>query len=163
MALLAALTSFVPATQDVMQRTLRPLVTDLTAVDVDSYTAGQLICDLRGLRLKGIVWQMPKRQHYQLTPYGRRVALFLTRLQARVFRQGFAALDPSCRFPARWQRPWPRWNRKSTSLPATPILCQATEELDSFVKNSQHHGIARPITSRNQSKDRTIIPQVVSS
>jgi hypothetical protein len=100
MALLAALTSFLAATQGFTHRSLRPLVADLQGVGHDQYTTGQLTYDLRRLRLKGIIWRVPHTQRYLLTPYGRKVALFFTRLHARVFRPGFAALDPSVPLPA---------------------------------------------------------------
>ena len=50
---------------------------------------------------------------YTLTPYGRRVALFLTKLYARVLRPGFQALDE--RIASKLRRPSaqpsPRWMR----------------------------------------------------
>jgi len=51
--------------------------------------------DLRRLRLKGIIWRIPDSYRYQLTTYGRKVALFFTKLDARVFRQFSAAIDPA--------------------------------------------------------------------
>ena len=56
--------------------------------------------DLRRLRLKGIIWRVPNTQRYLLTPYGRKVALFFTRLHARIFRHGLAALDPAILIPS---------------------------------------------------------------
>jgi hypothetical protein len=100
MALLAALAAFVPATQGFTHRLLRPLVADLQGVDHEHYTTGQLTYDLRRLRLKGIIWRIPNTQRYLLTPYGRKVALFFTRLDARLFRPGFAALDPAVPIPS---------------------------------------------------------------
>jgi hypothetical protein len=99
MALLAALTSFLAATQGFTSRSLRPQVADLQGVAHDQYTTGQLTYDLRRLRLKGIIWRVPNTQRYLLTPYGRKVALFFTRLHARIFRPGFAALDPTLPLP----------------------------------------------------------------
>ena len=100
MALLAALTSFLAATQGFTHRSLRPQVADLQGLAHDQYTTGQLTYDLRRLRLKGIIWRVPNTQRYVLTPYGRKVALFFTRLHARVFRPGFAALDPAVPIPS---------------------------------------------------------------
>ena len=99
MALLAALTSFLAATQGFTHRSLRPQVADLQGLAHDQYTTSQLTYDLRRLRLKGIIWRVPNTNRYLLTPYGRKVALFFTRLHARVFRPGLAALDPSVPIP----------------------------------------------------------------
>jgi hypothetical protein len=120
MALLAALTAFVPATHGFTHRTLRPLVADLMAVDADHYTTGQLTYDLRRLRLKGIIWRVPEAHRYQLTPYGRKVALFFTRLHARVFRQGFAALDPTLPIPS----------------PLAEALAQVEQEIDRLINDA---------------------------
>lgn len=100
MALLAALTSFLAATQGLTHRSLRPRVADLQGLAHDQYTTGQLTYDLRRLRLKGIIWRVPNTNRYLLTPYGRKVALFFTRLHARVFRPGLAALDPALPIPS---------------------------------------------------------------
>jgi hypothetical protein len=100
MALLAALTSFLAATQGFTHRGLRAQVADLQGLAHDQYTTSQLTYDLRRLRLKGLIWRVPNTQRYLLTPYGRKVALFFTRLHARVFRPGFAALDPSVPLPS---------------------------------------------------------------
>jgi len=37
--------------------------------------------------------------HYQLTTYGRKVALFFTKLDSRIFRQFLAAIDDSQPIP----------------------------------------------------------------
>lgn len=37
--------------------------------------------------------RLDSQKRYVLTPYGRRVALFLTKVHARVLRPGFQALD----------------------------------------------------------------------
>jgi hypothetical protein len=91
-ALRAALTLFVHATCGFRHRELRATVADLLGSD---YSAHQLSYDLRRLRLKGLIWRVPQTHHYRLTPYGCKVASFFTRLNARVFRPGFAALDPT--------------------------------------------------------------------
>ena len=49
--------------------------------------------DLRRLRLKEILWPVPKTHRYLITPYGYRVALLFTKLNARVFRTTFASFD----------------------------------------------------------------------
>jgi hypothetical protein len=97
MALLTALTSFMHAAFGFRHRDLRPYVADLLG---ENYSASQMSYDLRRLRLKGIIWRVPHSHRYLLTPYGRKVALFFTRLHARVFRPGFAALDPDTTIPS---------------------------------------------------------------
>jgi len=70
--------------------------------------------------LKGIIWRVPKTHRYLLTPYGRKVALFFTRLHARVFRPGFAALDPSVLLPS----------------PLAEALAQVDREIDRLIDNA---------------------------
>jgi hypothetical protein len=48
--------------------------------------------DLRRLRLHGLIERIPKTHRYQVTPFGLRLALFVTRVQARLFRPGVALL-----------------------------------------------------------------------
>ena len=51
--------------------------------------------DLRRLTRKGLIARINRQHRYVLTPYGRRVALFLTKVHARVLRGGLQALDLS--------------------------------------------------------------------
>ncbi len=74
---------------------LRQHVAAYLGVDLSACSSGQMTCDLRRLRLKGILWRVPKTHRYLVTPYGYKVALFFTKLTARVFRTTFASLDPS--------------------------------------------------------------------
>lgn len=60
-----------------------------------SYGPAQISYHLHRLRLKGIIWRIPNSYRYQLTTYGRKVALLFTKLAARIFRQAFAAIDTS--------------------------------------------------------------------
>lgn len=100
MALLNALTSFVHIPQGLTNRSLRQQVADLLGLDSDSYSAAQMSYDLRRLRLKGILWRIPNTYRYQLTTYGRQVALLLSKLHSRIFRPAFAALDPAQPLPS---------------------------------------------------------------
>jgi hypothetical protein len=95
MALLAALVLFLHLPYGLTHRTLRPLVAAYLGLAPDAYTSGQMTYDLRRLRLKGLLVRLPHTQRYQVTTEGHRVALFFTRLHARVFRPGFAAFDPT--------------------------------------------------------------------
>ena len=49
--------------------------------------------DLRRLVRKGLLKRLDHQKRYVLTPYGRRVALFLTTVHARILRPGLQALD----------------------------------------------------------------------
>lgn len=95
MALLAALILFLHLTNGLTHRTLRQHVAAYLGVDLSAYTPGKMTYDLRRLRLKGILWRVPKSHRYLVTPYGYKVALLFTKLNARVFRTTFASLDPS--------------------------------------------------------------------
>jgi hypothetical protein len=53
----------------------------------------QMGYDLRRLARKGLLRRLPHKLCYTLTSFGRRTALFLTKLQARVLRPGLQALD----------------------------------------------------------------------
>src|SRR5262249_45473996 len=72
---------------------LRPVVAQLLGEAPAHYTARQMGYDLRRLARKGLVRRVPGKLCYTLTPFGRRVALFLTKVHARVLRPGLQALD----------------------------------------------------------------------
>lgn len=95
MALLAALILFMHLPSGLTHRALREQVAAYLGLDLAAYTPGKMTYDLRRLRLKGLLWRVPHTQRYVVTPYGYRVALFFTKLNARVFRTTFAAMDPS--------------------------------------------------------------------
>lgn len=99
MALLSALASFAHILNGFTNKTLREQVADLLGPDHTSYNTAQMSYDLRRLRLKGIIWRIPNSYRYQLTTYGRKVAVFFTKLDTRIFRQFLAALDPSQPIP----------------------------------------------------------------
>jgi hypothetical protein len=58
-----------------------------------SYKANQMTYDLRRLRLKGIIVRLPKSNRYILTPFGRRVAVFFSKVDGQLFGNGFAAIN----------------------------------------------------------------------
>jgi hypothetical protein len=99
MALLSALTSFAHIPRGFTNRILRKQVADLLGPDGTPYGTNQMSYDLRRLRKKGIIWRIPSSYRYQLTTYGRKVALFFTKLDARIFRQFLAAIDDSQPIP----------------------------------------------------------------
>jgi len=94
MALLNALTSFAHIPNGFTNKTLRQQVADLLGPDHAPYGPAQMSYDLRRLRLKGIIWRIPNTYRYQLTTYGRKVALFFAKLGARIFRRFLAAIVP---------------------------------------------------------------------
>lgn len=50
---------------------------------------------LRRLRLHGLITRLPHTHRYQVTTQGLRLALFCTRLHARVLRPGITAIVPA--------------------------------------------------------------------
>ena len=89
-ALLNALCHFLWTADGLTNAQLRPLVACLLGTP---YTTRQMGYDLRRLIRKGLLTRLDQQHRYVLTPYGRRVALFLTKVHARVLRPGLQALD----------------------------------------------------------------------
>jgi hypothetical protein len=50
--------------------------------------------EMRRLRRKGMLCRQPHTTRYWVTPYGIRVAPFITRLHSRWLRPGYAAVTP---------------------------------------------------------------------
>lgn len=94
MALLAALAHFSLTPEGITSGRLRPLVAQLLGLSPQDYTPRQMGYDLRRLARKGLLQRVNRKLCYALTPYGRRVVLFLTKLHNRVLRPGLQALDP---------------------------------------------------------------------
>jgi hypothetical protein len=93
-ALLQALCVFTLRPDGITNGQLGPLVAQLLGVPDDRYSARQMGYDLRRLARKGLLRRPPRTLRYELTPYGRRVALFLTKLRTRLLRPGLQAADP---------------------------------------------------------------------
>jgi hypothetical protein len=91
MALAGALTVFAHAVAGFTNKSLRCLVAGLFGCD---YTASQMTYDLRRLRLHGLIERIPRTNTYTLTPEGIRVAVFYSKLQARLLRPLLAANAP---------------------------------------------------------------------
>ena len=89
-ALLNGLCHFLWTADGLTNGQLRPLVASLLGTP---YTTRQMGYDLRRLTRKGLVKRLDQQKRYVLTPYGRRVAVFLTKVYARVLRPGLQALD----------------------------------------------------------------------
>ena len=58
------------------------------------YSSRQATYDLRRLRRKGLISRVPGAHCYQLTPFGRRVAVLFTKAHGRVLAPGLALIDP---------------------------------------------------------------------
>jgi len=93
MALLAACCLFGLTPAGITNRGLRPQVAQLLGVADGDYTARQMGYDLRRLVRKRLIARVEGKLCYTLTPQGRRMALFVTKLYARVLRPGLQALD----------------------------------------------------------------------
>lgn len=120
-ALLQALCLFAVLPAGITSRRLRPLVAQLLGVADAQYTARQMGYDLRRLARKGLIQRLGRQLRYELTPYGRRLALFLTKAHSRVFRPGLQAIDPT--------------------LPPRPSIALrvALEDVDSIVRHLVQH------------------------
>jgi hypothetical protein len=93
-ALLQALCVFTFRPDGITNGQPRPLIAQLLGAPDDQYTARQMGYDLRRLARKGLLHRRPRTLRYELTPYGRRVALSLTKLRLRLLRPGLQAADP---------------------------------------------------------------------
>jgi hypothetical protein len=90
MALFACLCSFQHLFAGLTNRTLRPQIAEI----IPRYSTGQMTYDLRRLRRKGLIRRIPKSQRYELTPFGRRTAVFFTKTHVRIVNPTLAELDP---------------------------------------------------------------------
>ncbi len=63
---------------------------------LEAYTAGRMTYDLRRLKLHGLIVRVPHTQRCEITHLGKRVALFFTKLNARVIRPGLSQLFDGC-------------------------------------------------------------------
>jgi len=99
MCLFLTLTLFLHAAHGFTHKDLRMGMADLLDDGHTTYLSGQMTYDLRRLRLKGIIWRVPHTNSYLLTPYGMKVSMFFTKMNARVFGPGFAAMEPDDPIP----------------------------------------------------------------
>ncbi len=90
MALAGALCMVVHAVSGFTNRSLRGLVAGLLGRD---YTTSQMTYDLRRLRLHGLIERLPHTNTYVTTAEGLRVALFYTKVHARLLRPLLDAAD----------------------------------------------------------------------
>lgn len=103
-ALLSALVVFRLLPHGFANRDLRPLLARLLGVAPAHMTQGRMTYDLRRLRLHGLIARIPGSHRYQVTDFGLKAALFLTRAHARFIRAGLTDLldaDPPAPTPLR--------------------------------------------------------------
>ena len=94
-ALLAVLVVFHLLPHGFRARDLRAHLAPLLGRPADSMTAGQLTYDLRRLRLHGLIARVQGTHRYTVTDHGLRLAVYLTRVHARLLSDGLAdLLDP---------------------------------------------------------------------
>jgi hypothetical protein len=62
-------------------------------------TPGRITCDLRRLRLHGLIERIPKTRRHRITAKGLRTAIFYTRLYNRSLRTGLALISPGVADP----------------------------------------------------------------
>ena len=91
MALAGALCLVVHAVTGFTNKSLRGQVAGLLGRD---YGSSQMSYDLRRLRLHGLIERSPGTNYYRLTPDGIRVAVFYTKLHARLLRPLLEAEKP---------------------------------------------------------------------
>jgi hypothetical protein len=94
LALLQVLVLFCFLPEGFRNRTLREHYARLLGLDPNAITQGQMTYQLRRLKLHGLIKRIPKTHLYELTPFGLRAALFLSRLYARAIRPGLSFIDP---------------------------------------------------------------------
>jgi hypothetical protein len=90
-ALLASLCCFSHLLGGLTSRSLRPLVAGF----LPGYSPRQMSYDLRRLRQNGFLIRIEGSQRYELTPTGRRPAVFFAKTYARVVTPSLAELDPA--------------------------------------------------------------------
>lgn len=95
MSLFAALCLFIHLPNGFTNATLKKPVANLLDINVADYSSGKMTYDLRRLRIKGIIHRLEHSNRYIVTNYGYRVALFMTKINARIFRPAFAAFNLS--------------------------------------------------------------------
>jgi hypothetical protein len=77
------------------QRDLRTPLAALLSVPSEAVSAGRMTYQLRRLRQHGLIQRESGTHRYHVTTRGLRIALFFTRVHARLFRPGLAAIMPA--------------------------------------------------------------------
>lgn len=90
MALLSSIAAFAHVMHGLTNRTLRQHMAARWSPD---YATNQATYDLRRLRLKGLIERVEHTNTYRVTPHGRSLAIFLTKLATRVIIPALTDLD----------------------------------------------------------------------
>ena len=119
-ALLQALVVFRLLPHGFANRDLRPLLAQLLGIHPALMTQGRMTYDLRRLRLHGLIERIPGSHRYQVTDFGLKAALFLTRAHRRFVRAGLAdLLDTGPPLPSALRRAFNRLDSTINELAAT--------------------------------------------
>ena len=111
-ALLSTLVGFRLVADGWRQRDLRTPLAALLGRAPAAVTAGTMTYQLRRLRLHGLIERVPGTHRYRVTTRGLRIALFFTRVHARLFRSGLAVVMPdAARDDRRLRRAFDRLER----------------------------------------------------
>lgn len=94
LALLQVLVLFCFLPEGFRNKTLREHFARLLGLDPSAITQGQMTYQLRRLKLHGLIRRVPKTHRYELTAFGLRATMFLSRLYTRAIRSGLSFIDP---------------------------------------------------------------------
>jgi hypothetical protein len=93
-ALLSVLVVFRLLPDGWRHRDLSAPLAALLGLPASAITPGRMTYHLRRLRLHGLIARLPGTHRYRVTEPGLRLALFFTRVHARLFRPGLSAVMP---------------------------------------------------------------------
>jgi hypothetical protein len=94
-ALFAILSLFViQAAGGFRAKEFRSLLAPLLGLDPAQLTPGRVSYDLRRLRLRGLIERIPRTSRYRVTRRGLAMAIFCSRIYARILRPGLSTVDP---------------------------------------------------------------------
>lgn len=95
-ALLQVLCLFLVLPEGFRNATMRAWMAQALGLPAEQYSAGRMTYDLRRLRLHRLIERIPRTQRYQVTDFGKRVALFFTKVHSRILRPGLSQLFDGC-------------------------------------------------------------------
>jgi len=91
-ALFSVLVLYCWLPQGFANKDLRAHLAPLLGLDPSHLSPGRMTYDLRRLRLHGLIERIPHTHRYRVTQQGFRIALFFTRVYARLLRPGLARI-----------------------------------------------------------------------
>jgi len=95
-ALLSVLVLYCLLPQGFANKDVRERLALLLGCEPGAMTPGRVTCELRRLRLHGLIARIPHIQRYRVTDEGLHTALFFTRVYARILRPGLACITQTC-------------------------------------------------------------------